>query len=382
MSKDNRASKSLLELMNDRLIDMTMTDDEKFNDLRKFITKDELSAEFIRNVLHDPTYIVPIEDSDDYSFSKARARHSVITFFMGMIIFSFEYRGKELTEKIADDLGIDKDKVIQIWMAVSLYHDKGYYSDVIKKPENEIDYEKMTRYYLLTDHYDSVSEENKTANDFEELSVLNDYYHKFRIAFAHTYEQIILYDKYARKFHKRIHDDEHVDHGILGGILVFDDLVKRRKKGKSVLDLISIKLVSLTIAQHNIFKSDSKDMDKEYGDKLSHLWHDSDSKIGLDTPFLFLLSLVDTIECVKKFSREKSKKAYLETLTVLSSIKITIEREKIIFDFTELHQKIRDKNHELTDLFEHHLKTVRGLDHWTKWHADITDDRVVISVAD
>lgn len=82
---------------------------------------------------------------------------------------------------------------------------------------------------------------------------------------------------------------------------------------------------------------------------------------------LLLLSLVDTIECVKTFSKKESEVSYFQTLTILNSVRLYSDKQKIIIDFSELATKIykdKPKSGLLTEL-DKHIKSIIGMSNWT-----------------
>lgn len=185
------------------------------------------------------------------------------------------------------------------------------------------------------------------------------------------------YYQYSITLHK-IDTKEKVDHGILGGRLSFDRLIKKyiKKQKEDIEELKTIKEACLAIAQHNIFKSSNKNNDKlyiSYG--LQHLTSDSKFRINNNTPLLYFLSLIDTVECVKKLSREISKDAYLESQTVLSNMKIELLADSITLNYDGIVSAIRkkEKNNEnargLMDSFNSYYDAVLSLNQWTDFNA-------------
>lgn len=405
MESASSPSKTLFELMNIEFNDLLPNSSDsqaiRLSDkqdggnvpLSQILRSDKDSAIFIRNILHDDSYADSLKDSKEYPFAQTRARHSVITFLMGMMIFKLKYGKQEIRDIICQQLDITAKKLTQIWMATSLYHDMAYYSEIIKKDEKEIVYKEIVHFYLLDDDYIISNEDWKRyGNRAYELEQLNNFSEKLPLAFAHNYKQIEAYDKYARKFHRDNGDEEHVDHGILGGVLTFDRLTRKRLNGMAVLDLESIKLVSLTIAQHNIFKSKDDDSDKKYVGDLQYLQRNQGFRIGAEirtgtethnymAPLLLLLSLVDTVECVKKLSKGSNKGGYLETNTVLSAIKANIYENTITLDFSELYAAISRKgNEELLQTFKNHLQNIQELNCWTIWNAKNEKNKYQFSI--
>ena len=83
------------------------------------------------------------------------------------------------------------------------------------------------------------------------------------------------------------------------------------------------------------------------------------------------MSLVDTIECVKKFSKSQNKAKYLETLTTLKQIKIVVTETQIFVDLSGLSKEIKKKkNDDLDKAFISYKKALRGFDNWTVLSAE------------
>lgn len=348
--------------MNEALVELDLN--ENFNSIEQFIKDDEKSAEFIRFMLHDPDYNLPDPKSALYDFAKARARHSVITFLAGLALGKFGGLLSELNDIIMPDATESEAEKIKskLWLITSLYHDRAYHSEHLKN--GNLNYSTKFKYNLLTDEYEE-----------DALSGLNAFSKKYVRILAHTYEQILLYDIYAREYHKDRKrkgetEVEMLDHGILGGILVFNKLVSNfLKQPHNEIELLIIKTSCLTIAQHNIYKSDSEEQDEKYGDALAYLYHDAEFKITAHTPLLLLMSLVDTLECVKKFSKGNNQDNSLETLTVLSNINIYVDKTRIIVDCSNLHKKT-DRSGELAGRFQQYVDAVIGLEKWTDFRVE------------
>ena len=342
---------------------------EEYQSIEKFIESDDTCVAFIQYILHDDEFREPEPGSDLYKFAKARARHSVITFLMGLVLANFAGITQNISEHIAEltkHTHTEKgNSYLKAWMITSLYHDKGYYSKYLSN--DKLDYTKTFTHYLLTDYYKD-----------QKLFYLNDFAKFHSSFFAHSYEHIVSYDQYARGYHAQKKDNfERLDHGILGGILVFNDLVRKAlKTQKYDIDFLLVKACCITIAQHNIFKSNSAVQDMAYPTDLSYLYHDSPFRINIDTPLLLFLCLVDTLECVKKFSKEENEKSSLQTKTVLSSIALTVEEDKICINLSKLRKRINDKkNPTFSDTYVGYRKSVAELHTWTAFNSvPLSDD--------
>lgn len=81
---------------------------------------------------------------------------------------------------------------------------------------------------------------------------------------------------------------------------------------------------------------------------------------------LLFLSLIDTIECVKKLSKGRNVDKYLESLTVLKSISVSVQCDCIEIDYSALKKEVLSKNDkELEEVFDSYLDTVSALNTWT-----------------
>lgn len=80
--------KTLQELMDDELSQMNLP--SEFGTLKSFINDGKKSAEFIRYVLEDKPYNILKNSSPLYETSELRARHSAVTFLLGLVFSKFE----------------------------------------------------------------------------------------------------------------------------------------------------------------------------------------------------------------------------------------------------------------------------------------------------
>ena len=352
---------SLMDLIEAAFKDSNARKRTHFKTVAEIIRNNNNSAEFIREVLQDEDYHTIDPSSEMYEFAKNRATHSVLTFFVGLIFLNYWKLGEEI--KLSVLHSAQNTDVEQLWMITSLYHDWGYYSEYTQK--GNLDFHVVTKYYLLTDQ----CEEEKWMDSIQDFSS------RYPHVLAYTYQEIEAYEKYARVFHaKRKDDTEKIDHGILGGILKFDRLAKKIKKSSTIAQgdrLLFAKIACLTIAQHNIFKSNSKQTDVEYGEALLKLHSTSDFRISMDTPLLLLMSLVDTFECIKRFGKEKNIRS-LQKRTILKNIYLNISQEYIHVNYFALAERVHKKRYKelektntLLDCFKHYKDSLCGISEWT-----------------
>ena len=354
--KNTKEFSSLFELMNSALSENGL----EYKSIEDFITDDEKAKDFITKILDLTSFKKLYETSKKYAISQARARHQAITFLMGLIFIEF---GKSCNcfHNINDKIKINE---LRLWQMISLHHDMGYYVKALQSNNTKLgDYEPQ----LLCDNYGDIND-------------LNEFKSKNEDVFAYDYEEIINYFEYSKNYHaskvgKNNDDKECVDHGILGAVVVFDERIKEFKKlkGEDVsnqeistsYNLQEIKKYCMIIAQHNMFKSPNEKIDKIYKEyKLNSLLSTSLNKVGTATPWLLYLSLIDTFECVKMFSKSADDKHYLETLTVLKNIRVKISINKISIDYSSLYNVCKEKPSQ--KVFESYLNSVLGLNSWTE----------------
>lgn len=339
-----------------------------YDTIQDFITNDKKTAEFIRTILQDKEFETPDKKSKIFALAETRTRHSAITFLIGLVLFQYE----NLENLILNSSYLRKagghNAAIHLWMLTALYHDYGYF--LRDTQSGNIDWKIKVEYDLLKDSYP-----DSRLNALQQFSI----YHKDVLAY--TYEEINEYDQCSRKWRKQWNEIEKADHGILGGIQVFNRLIKRvinRTLPISQSELLEIKASCLTIAQHNIYKSDSPKRDKEYGEFLKKLHSTSKFVIDSSTPLLLLLSLVDTFECVKKLGKGKNKEQSLQTITVLSSIRLTVLQDELVIDFSELDKRVQEKNEEeLKKNYGKYKDNLLNLEHWTSFVANKSGEHII-----
>jgi len=280
-----------------------------------------------------------IEDLKD----EMRIKHIVSTFFLGIYLYNnistikesvdkivSRYQGKIQAEACRQGVNVD----IQFsffWYLICLFHDLGY---VIEKSE----------YY---DSFESFIKKQKI---------------KYCLWKQQSRGIPLFYKKiFANYFAYRLKNkDDRIkgtDHGIAGGIILFDDLkriLKKELKNKNQhesnesglywgKDLVLIfNLTSWVILSHNIYytKSNNETKNRYEANNLNELiLKDRKKKISMKRhPFLFLFSLVDSIEPIKVF----------EEYNELEKFEIECENDKIII-------RIQDE-----ELFNKYSENIEG----------------------
>lgn len=344
----------------------------EFRSLKSFITDGKKSAAFIQTLLNDEVFKTQDENGklneDLYEIAEMRARHSAVTFLLGLVFKQFGNLFDSIPTIIDD---YSSENALKMWLITSLYHDCAYSSNYIL--QENLNIENTFVPYLLTD-------EDEYQN--QQLACLYNYSHRFPNTLAHTYETILNYYNYSIFYHKQdAGSKEKSDHGVLGGTIMFRKLAKKAQKQKNIADLTIIKACSLAVAQHNIFKAEKKSdtIYQKYG--LTTLLSTSSFKIQKEQALLLFLSLVDTIECVKKFSRGQNKEEYLQTLTVLGCIKAAVCDKEITLDLSGLAEEIKKKrvpgkSNNLETELNNYRNSLNSLNTWTTFSAKSAPENI------
>ena len=169
----------------------------------------------------------------------------------------------------------------------------------------------------------------------------------------------------------------------MGGCIAFKNFCKKLKKDKkrglapsSVISSIQ-KIACIISASHNIYKSSLK-TDKiyvRYG--LDKLTSESPVRVTRKNPLLLLLSLVDTIECTKRFSKKENAKEYLIQSTTLKYVDIEVCNGAAIIDFTRLESYLVNERKSLNmrEKLVSHIDAIKSIDDWTNFTVQVIDDR-------
>lgn len=377
LSHETPVRKRLIDLMNDAY--QHVKGDLPYNEVSEFITSDVKSVEFIRTILQDSEFETPNKDSELYSIAQTRGRHSAITFLIGLVFFEYQDFSRMIANSSFMQCESKTSAINHLWMLTSLYHDYGYFLTDINNAE--LDHKSKVKYFLLSD---SCSETL--------LECLQKFSKRYKDVLAYTYDEIATYDKIARQWHMdndiRSIYGEKTDHGILGGIRIYDRLIGKVLQSdikNKDQELLLIKTSCLTIAQHNIFKSSSPKDDLRYDAyevNMSKLHFDSSFRISNNTPLLLLLSLVDTFECIKRFGKGSNPYKNFQTLTVLSNITLSISKEKLYIDFSGLYKLIQEKaNNELYRVYKKYYDGLLTLSSWTSFKCEACESAQMIVIS-
>lgn len=314
------------------------------------IKDDDLCMQFI-------SLVYEFDVKDILYINKYRARHIVATLLLGIGFARFVFRKNDVQSIV--------DRYFDIlWFQTATIHDYGYFCHETTDTKTSIA-TLQDRFPLLEEYYSIYFLE--CLNTFSKSKDTKE-------TIQYSYDVIKSYFEYSKTIVRDPYDNERCDHGIVGGCVAFKKYCKRYAtqnviRPSDVLTIL-IKISCLVTASHNIFKSSSPESDVIYREYcLDPLLSTSNTIISRQNKLLYLLSIVDTLECTKRFSRKNSQEGKsIYQRTILENVRIGVYEGCIMIDFTDLHSyitKVR-KNKEMEQLLNNHIKSIKGLSTWVQ----------------
>jgi len=304
--------------------------------------------------------------------NRHRASHILVTWLLGIGV-SRKYMLQ------VHESGFGNLYYSNLWLQSAMLHDYGYLCNEIK--DDNLSIENLTEEYnLLSDRYGG------------DLDILDNMSKKevFSHFFSYSYDEIKNYFYYSKDYHIRNkNNNEKNDHGIVGGCIAFRKYCENARKSKSIEPSPVItqiqKLACYIAASHNIYKSSSIEKDNDYlRFNLDRLLSNAPVIINGTNGILFLLSLVDTIECTKRFSAKSNSAAYLIQTTTLKYVDITFTSSSLVVDYSNLNKYLlekRSQNPELLETLKKHVNGVFGLSSWTSFITHKVDSKNDYAIA-
>lgn len=243
-------------------------------------------------------------------FTKIRyPNHINSVFFLGLLVYS----KTGLKEKFKLGNNAPGYQTFPfMWFLISLYHDNAY--------------------HIEKDHELIKNNQNLTQLCLNFKIKHNLFKNKLHVGSSTLMNCCENYFKY------RIEKSNLIDHGIFGGLLLYDRLLKiRRKKavahegslfwGEALED--QYKLAASAIATHNIWmpKKNQYELYSNYG--LNDLINFTPLKFN-DFNFLYLLGIIDTIDPIKTFIDDDINEKY-----IFENLKMEFKKSSIVFSVVE-----------------------------------------------
>ena len=385
MNTKNKPMRSLYKCFQKQIDELNKMGKLPSTRCEEILKSDENAKSFIQSITFSRVNIFDEYDEDLLLLNdncKNRAIHSVCVFLLGLTIGEFCDLFNKCEKVISDEeiQCLEPNRSIikyRLWILASVLHDYGYFSKNIMN-EN-LDIRSYLPYVLSDDCYYG-------------CKLLRNYSMYHSSVLKLSYKEIEWYNDYARAYHKCKNDAfEKNDHGIIGGVEAFEKQVKSYKErflNNEIpcrvykKNILYYKTACLTVCQHNIHKSKDKKFDEKYkNNKLDSLLSDSGYSVGIDTPLLALLSLVDTIECIKEFSKKDGKKTGLRTKTILKNIKIGVTKDEILLDYTDLYNYIT-KDKDRRNVLKKCIGNIKLLPDWTDFKVKhVNNDSYRLSIS-
>lgn len=348
----------------------------RYRSVNDFISNNERCLDLIYSLLD-------IGRDDGKALTKKnfdRASHILITFLLGL--------GIDSRLKLLDGVNVFNTMPDSyLWMLSSVLHDYGYFRRELLKGTA---YENLPlKHDLLTDEYgeEAIRCLNAFSSNHQQFctfsyGVIRNYY---------DYRELTLAD------YSEINGERN-DHGIMGACIAFSQYVDffikyeypripgRESTTQRLIETepLLYKTACLTAAQHNMYRSESVKQDEDYRiHGLFPLLSTAPIAINRNNPLLFLLSIVDTIECTKRFSKAENPEKYLQTNTVIKNILIGVDGKTIIIDFSMLHEYIlkERKSKKMNAELQKHINGIISIGSWTSAKGKRIDDyKVAISI--
>jgi len=243
-----------------------------------------------------------------------------------------------------------------------------FYTSMHKKysiKDNEPGYHAFPFIWFLIALFHDNAYQMEDENAFKHISTLEDLYKEFEI------EHFILDTPCskckplgnARKRYFEYRREEYgiIDHGLLGGILLYDRLVKIRKAKRAAnentlfwgIKLVNqYKLAANAITLHNIWLPSPDRLERYKKHQIDYLAKERPVKCR-DFPLFYLLGIVDTIEPLKTYRTEIDRGTFTNE-EVLRSINMAFEQNSVKVSLAD----------QATIDFKKMLEKAKGLRPW------------------
>lgn len=304
----------------------------EYSSLGEIIADEKKCASILRRVLNDESFEIP--NGKHYEIVQGRAEHSMINYVLGLVFREFADLFECIDVVVEKNIMRNKKAADEAWFSVALNHDVGYFRKHIL--DENLDYEKVHKYYLFKDDYVEAYE--------RKYDCLNGMSSQVPALYAFTYSEILEYDVKDRERRRNSSGYEKINHGIYGGADFFDRMLRKFDK-EDIIENEAVKMVkavAITIAQHNLYKSNSTENNHFYPSKL---WYESDFVIGKeyrgnDNFFQYMsgtfdVDFIDADNAIDNCSTDRKSLAWdsfendeLITLNLLMEKLVTIAQKK------------------------------------------------------
>lgn len=304
---------------------------ENGGSFQKAFVKDRSANNFIEEYFaHAGKEEMPLEKLGIEMGNFPKSEHTASIFFLGALVYHKCFPGDTYLKGVTHS---GYELFPFLWFLTCLFHDFANDFEYKQKDLKELDTIEKLNGYL------EIKEENQLLNKSVKQTNLS------------LFKAIPLYYQY------RFDPMKKLDHGIVGGLFLYDGLVKNRKKKEEekeakdeVNDFWNSSLeadyveAAATIATHNIYFNDpgvKAYFKGKKGNALEGLTNISFK----ESPLLFLLGLVDTLDPLKIYSCIAKPNLILKNicLTFPEDGKVLMQvRENLLLNPKCLQEKIKD----------------------------------------
>ena len=270
-----------------------------------------------------------------------QSEHTNSIFFLGVII----QKNIKLINPIFNQKNLPGYSLFPfLWFLACLFHDLGY------------DYEKIEEYKNRIWDIDSLKKELRIRNDFSSKTIRG-----IPDTILKNISKYFIWKRFVKNS---------LDHGIVAGYYLYDKLVKNRKYRyrKNIDELFwhpdldnQYAEVAALIASHNIWFANQESKESYKTFQMNELIGHPPVKIS-ESPLLFLLGLVDSIDPIKIFRNKPNKDAIIRNLKIdFSDNSMSFGTSLIeLNDFNSLKKKCEDLKLwlDVKVLVEHNLITI------------------------
>lgn len=309
----------------------------EYSDILKVIDNKRKSTKYVKELLDKldlPEADLTLEALNEKA--SYRMNHILFTFSLGILLAKFLELDQLITKEYSKYFKDEKNVFYKVWLMLSLYHDFGYFIQNKYKDCSKFDLIEVENNIFS---FNSEKIQAMKLFGLPENEVMTRYDKK-------------IYEKYYECYYKKNNEIEPVEHGIIGGYILFDEIIKNNqnvetkkrvnvKRGleineNKVNDELIYQDICYRIMEHNIWAIDkTKDYFASFIiPELKPIFIENFNIIDSKEPLLMLLSLTDTIEYIKKLSATglDNPNAQNRPTTLAKKILINISKNMIIID--------------------------------------------------
>lgn len=342
---------------------------DKYNNMVNPFANPDNSYEFIKQYFKAGKKEEAFRFQDKSVFKQnGKHVHTVVMYFIGVLLREYiESINYQMLNENIDDFTEWHYNFTYTWFLTCLYHDTGSAYERRLKNERLNGVESQENFYkIMLESY------NIKYSPYKDSKIMSG---------IQTYNNDIVNNYFYYRFDNR----KVIDHGILGGYLLFDRLSKnywkahKKYNANNVIEADTVNNFELkgrawrinhidhfayvcdAILAHNIWTSDNNTLYEKYN--LSILLNKNFTKLSMKrNPLVYFLGLIDTIEPTKCFDTENSE-------IVLKGIDI---------DFNVKDKLLVLKVHDERLDYDKWFSKIEGLNQWLEISSERRDNEKLL----